>query len=47
MEAMSPQAEVIAPNYETHDFHQAKYEVFKLMYKHQLEYKQIMNSARR
>jgi hypothetical protein len=44
MEAMSPQAEVIKPDFAASDFHQAKYEVFKLMYQHQLEYNRIMNS---
>lgn len=45
MEAMSPRAEVITPNATTRDFHQAKYEVFRLMYQHQLEYRQIMSGA--
>ena len=47
MTAMSPTAEVIAPNPATFDFHEAKYEVFKLMYQHQLEYKRIMNGVSR
>lgn len=47
MEAMSPPAEVIEPNFAARDFHAAKYEVFKLMYEHQLEYKRIMNGALR
>lgn len=45
MEAMSPQAEVIKSNFAARDFHAAKYEVFKLLYEHQLEYKRIMNGA--
>ena len=45
MGAMSPQAEMIEPNDSTSDFHQAKYEVFQLMYEHQLAYRQIMNGA--
>jgi FGGY-family pentulose kinase len=45
MQEMSPQAEVIKPNTASGDFHQAKYEVFKLMYEHQLEYNRIMNGV--
>lgn len=45
MKAMSSPAEVIKPNFAVRDFHAAKYEVFKLMYQHQLEYKRIMNGA--
>lgn len=45
MEAMSPQAEVVEPDKSTGEFHQAKYEVFQLMYENQLEYKRIMNGA--
>ncbi|HVE55797.1 MAG TPA: FGGY-family carbohydrate kinase [Pyrinomonadaceae bacterium] len=45
MRRMSPNAEVIEPDFETTDFHQRKYEVFKKMYAHQLEYKAIMNDA--
>jgi len=42
MQAMSPRAEVIKPDLSTRDFHDAKYEVFKLMYEHQQQYRQIM-----
>ena len=42
MAAMSPQAEVIQPNLARSDFHQRKYETFKLMYEHQLAYRNIM-----
>ncbi len=45
MEAMSPQAEVVEPDHSTGAFHQAKYEVFQLMYEHQLEYRRVMNGA--
>lgn len=45
--AMSPRAEVIRPNRSTSDFHNAKYEVFKLMYNHQQQYRQIMEAASR
>jgi len=40
--AMSPKAEVIEPNLERSDFHRRKYEVFKLMYEHQKEYRRVM-----
>jgi FGGY-family pentulose kinase len=42
MQAMSPRAEVIKPNRETSEFHDSKYEVFKLMYGHQQQYRRIM-----
>ncbi len=42
MQAMSPRAEVIKPDRATSDFHDAKYEVFKLMYDHQQQYRRIM-----
>ncbi len=45
MKAMSPQAEAVEPNTARRDFHEAKYEIFKLMYEHQRQYKQIMNGA--
>lgn len=47
MEAMSPEAEVVEPNFAVQDFHEAKYEVFKLMHEHQMEYKRIINKALR
>lgn len=40
--AMSPRAEIIRPDRSTSDFHNAKYEVFKLMYDHQQQYRRIM-----
>ena len=40
--AMSPRAEVIEPEVKHADFHRRKYEVFKLMYEHQQEYRRIM-----
>jgi FGGY-family pentulose kinase len=42
MRAMSPRAEVIRPNAARRTFHEAKYRVFKRMYEHQQEYRQIM-----
>ncbi len=45
MAAMSPQAEVVKPNFAERDFHQSKYKVFKLMYENQLEYRRIMDGA--
>lgn len=42
MSSMSPKAVKISPNADTKDFHEAKYKVFKLMYEHQKEYKQLM-----
>jgi FGGY-family pentulose kinase len=44
MRAMSPRAEVIRPNTARRAFHEAKYRVFKRMYEHQQEYRQIMGS---
>jgi len=41
MQAMSPRAERIKHDSTTSDFHNAKYEVFNLMYDHQQQYKQI------
>ncbi len=46
MQAMSPRAEVIKPNHATSDFHDAKYEVFKLMYDHQQQYRRTMERPR-
>ncbi|MGH9899607.1 MAG: FGGY-family carbohydrate kinase [Pyrinomonadaceae bacterium] len=46
MRAMSPRAEVIKPDRSTSDFHNAKYEVFKLMYDHQQQYRRIMGRSR-
>ena len=43
MAQMTPEAEVIEPNTARIRFHNKKYEVFKLMYEHQLEYKRIMS----
>lgn len=43
MAQMTPEAEVIEPNISRSSFHDKKYEVFKLMYEHQLEYKKIMS----
>jgi FGGY-family pentulose kinase len=45
MRAMSPRAEVIRPNAARWAFHEAKYKVFKRMYDHQREYRQIMGSG--
>jgi ribulose kinase len=45
MHVMSPQAEVIKPARADREFHERKYQVFKLMYEHQLDYKRLMNSA--
>jgi len=45
MGAMSPRAEVIAPRPADAGFHARKYEVFKLMYEHQLDYKRLMNAS--
>jgi ribulose kinase len=42
MQAMSPQAEVIHPDNARRAFHEAKYRVFKRMYEHQQEYREIM-----
>jgi FGGY-family pentulose kinase len=42
MQSMSPPALRIKPDLSTSDFHSAKYEVFKLMYDHQQQYRQIM-----
>jgi hypothetical protein len=42
---MSPQAEVIEPNFARRDFHERKYEIFKMMYEHQLAYRRIMSGA--
>jgi FGGY-family pentulose kinase len=42
MQAMSPRAERIKPDPATTDFHNATYQVFKLMYDHQQQYRQIM-----
>jgi FGGY-family pentulose kinase len=42
MGAMSPRAEVIEPNPVDAEFHARKYQVFKLMYEHQLEYRRLM-----
>jgi FGGY-family pentulose kinase len=42
MQSMSPRAQRIKPAPATNDFHSAKYEVFKLMYDHQQQYRQIM-----
>jgi len=46
MRAMSPRAEVIKPERAASDFHDAKYEVFKLMYDHQQQYREIMERSR-
>ena len=43
MKAMSGNAEVIEPVVNTAAFHEKKYQVFKLMYEHQQEYKKLMN----
>lgn len=45
MAAMSANAEVIAPDETRADFHRRKYEVFKLMYQHQYDYRKIMGGA--
>ncbi len=42
MAAMSPRAEIIRPNAARQAFHEAKYHVFKRMYEHQQEYRQVM-----
>ena len=47
MRAMSPNAETIEPNFDSRDFHERKYRVFKLMYEHQQEYREIINEKRR
>jgi hypothetical protein len=39
---MSPRAEVIRPDPARRPFHDAKYRVFKRMYEHQQEYRQMM-----
>ncbi len=39
---MSPRATVVAPDRATAPYHDAKYEVFKRMYDHQLEYRRVM-----
>lgn len=44
MRAMSPRAEVIRPNAARRAFHEAKYGVFKRMYEHQQEYRQLMGT---
>jgi FGGY-family pentulose kinase len=44
--AMSPRATAIAPDRETARFHDAKYEVFKLMYDDQVHYRRVMEGAR-
>ncbi|MGH9901887.1 MAG: FGGY-family carbohydrate kinase, partial [Pyrinomonadaceae bacterium] len=46
MGAMSPRAEVVRPRPESSAFHGRKYEVFKLMYEHQQEYRRIVQSSR-
>lgn len=43
MAAMSPKAEVIEPHTGRNSFHERKYQVFKSMYQHQLQYRQLMN----
>jgi FGGY-family pentulose kinase len=45
MRAMSPRAEVIRPDETRRAFHEAKYSVFKRMYDHQQEYRQIMGGG--
>jgi FGGY-family pentulose kinase len=45
MGAMSPRAEVIEPNPMNTEFHVRKYQVFKLMYEHQLVYRRLMTAA--
>jgi D-ribulokinase len=45
MGAMSPQAEVIESNLANAEFHERKYQVFQLMYEHQLEYRRLMAAA--
>lgn len=45
MAAMSPQAEMIKPDFGKSNFHKAKYKVFKQMYEDQLEYRRIMSDA--
>lgn len=40
--AMSPRATVVAPDRATAAYHGAKYEVFKRMYDHQVEYRRVM-----
>lgn len=42
MSSMSPKAEVIKPDLTNAEFHKRKYQVFKLMYEHQLEYRRLM-----
>lgn len=42
MQSMSPHAQRIKPDLAPNDFHRAKYEVFKLLYDHQQQYRQIM-----
>ncbi len=46
MAAMSPKAETIEPNLKNRDFHERKYEVFKLMYEHHREYREIMSEKK-
>ena len=46
MRAMSPAAETVEPNFSNRDFHERKYRVFKLMYEHQREYREIMDEKR-
>jgi FGGY-family pentulose kinase len=45
MGAMSPRAELIKPNPANAEFHARKYQVFKLLYEHQLEYRRLMTAA--
>ncbi len=45
MQAMSPVAEVIEPNMNTHGFHDRKYRVFHTLYEHQQQYKSMMRTT--
>ncbi|MBA3441252.1 MAG: FGGY-family carbohydrate kinase [Pyrinomonadaceae bacterium] len=45
MHNMSPAAAVVKPDTTRRGFHNAKYEVFKLMYEHQQEYKRMVKRA--
>ena len=46
MQAMSPRADRVKPHPGSSDFHGAKYQVFKLMYDHQQQHRQIMERPR-
>jgi FGGY-family pentulose kinase len=47
MRGMSPTAEVVKPDVSRKAFHEAKYRVFKRMYEHQLEYREMLEEVER